>query len=234
MTRDILSRPPLLLLDDVMSELDAARRTAFIAQIRGWCANGYHDDESRVFRYRNARAREGGDGRRRGACLRVAGERQGMASTSSMVDVERSRIIAGVTPEQRERMSEAERARTVSRAWNTVCAGTREGEHVDRVEVPARHQRAARVSRRFGMDARDDDASRDYPRAHGASGREDRQGSCSERPVRVTRRARPRGAWPHPAAVCPRRRPVQSSRKPRRARSRTRSRPSRTESFGNP
>ena len=33
MTRDILSRPPLLLLDDVMSELDAARRAAFIAQI---------------------------------------------------------------------------------------------------------------------------------------------------------------------------------------------------------
>lgn len=32
-TRDILSRPPLLLLDDVMSELDAARRAAFIAQI---------------------------------------------------------------------------------------------------------------------------------------------------------------------------------------------------------
>lgn len=59
-----------------------------------------------------------------------SGERQGMASISSMVDVERSRIIAGVTPEQRERMGEAERARTVYHAWNTVCAGTREGEHV--------------------------------------------------------------------------------------------------------
>lgn len=32
-TRDILSHPPLLLLDDVMSELDAARRAAFITQI---------------------------------------------------------------------------------------------------------------------------------------------------------------------------------------------------------
>lgn len=32
-TRDILSRPPLLLLDDVMSELDADRRAAFIACI---------------------------------------------------------------------------------------------------------------------------------------------------------------------------------------------------------
>lgn len=59
-----------------------------------------------------------------------SGERQGMASISSMVDVERSRIIAGVTPEQRERMGEAERARAVYHAWNTVCAGTREGEHV--------------------------------------------------------------------------------------------------------
>lgn len=59
-----------------------------------------------------------------------SGERQGLASISSMVDVERSRIIAGVTPEQRERLGEAERARAVYRAWNTVCAGTREGEHV--------------------------------------------------------------------------------------------------------
>ena len=32
-TRDILGRPPLLLLDDVMSELDAQRRAAFIAAI---------------------------------------------------------------------------------------------------------------------------------------------------------------------------------------------------------
>ena len=35
MTRDILGRPPLLLLDDVMSELDATRREAimgFVAQ----------------------------------------------------------------------------------------------------------------------------------------------------------------------------------------------------------
>lgn len=34
-TRDILSRPPLLLLDDVMSELDAHRRDAFLGSIEG-------------------------------------------------------------------------------------------------------------------------------------------------------------------------------------------------------
>ena len=34
-TRDILGRPPLLLLDDVMSELDAHRREAFLGFIAG-------------------------------------------------------------------------------------------------------------------------------------------------------------------------------------------------------
>ena len=59
-----------------------------------------------------------------------SGERQGLVTISNMVDAERSRIIAGAAPEQRERMGEAERARAVYHAWNTVCAGTREGEHV--------------------------------------------------------------------------------------------------------
>lgn len=57
-------------------------------------------------------------------------ERQGLVTISNMVDAERSRIIAGAEPEQRERMGEAERARAVYHAWNIVCAGTREGEHV--------------------------------------------------------------------------------------------------------
>ena len=53
MTRDILSRPPLLLLDDVMSELDAERRAAFIAGIEDGVQTvitttnlGYFDDEA--------------------------------------------------------------------------------------------------------------------------------------------------------------------------------------------
>ncbi len=52
-TRDILSRPPLLLLDDVMSELDAERRAAFIAGIEDGVQTvitttnlGYFDDEA--------------------------------------------------------------------------------------------------------------------------------------------------------------------------------------------
>lgn len=66
----------------------------------------------------------------KGSTSSGSGERQGLVTISNMVDAERSRIIAGAAPEQRERMGEAERARTVYHAWNTVCAGTREGEHV--------------------------------------------------------------------------------------------------------
>lgn len=43
---------------------------------------------------------------------------------------ERGRIIDAATPERVEQMRAAERSRTVYRAWNAVCAGTREGAHV--------------------------------------------------------------------------------------------------------
>lgn len=51
-------------------------------------------------------------------------------SLSAMLAPERSRILANASPEQRARMEAAEHARSVYRAWNAVCAGTREGEHV--------------------------------------------------------------------------------------------------------
>lgn len=57
-------------------------------------------------------------------------DRVGTASFASLVSAERSRIVSGATPEQRERMAAAERARAVYHAWNTVCGGTREGAHV--------------------------------------------------------------------------------------------------------
>ena len=42
----------------------------------------------------------------------------------------RQDIVSRATPEQLERMRKAEAARGVYRAWNAVCGGTREGEHV--------------------------------------------------------------------------------------------------------
>ncbi len=55
---------------------------------------------------------------------------RGAVPLSSMVDAERARIMSNASPEQRARMEAAEHAREVYRAWNAVCAGTREGEHV--------------------------------------------------------------------------------------------------------
>ena len=57
-------------------------------------------------------------------------DRVGSSSLAGLVDTERARILAGSSPEERDRMKSAERARSVYHAWNTVCAGTREGEHV--------------------------------------------------------------------------------------------------------
>ena len=42
----------------------------------------------------------------------------------------RQDIVSRATPEQLERMRKAEAARGVYPAWNAVCGGTREGEHV--------------------------------------------------------------------------------------------------------
>ena len=43
---------------------------------------------------------------------------------------ERRRLLDGASPERLAELHEAERAREVYRAWNAVCAGTREGDHV--------------------------------------------------------------------------------------------------------
>ena len=55
------------------------------------------------------------------------GATQGLGS---ILEQERRRIYDDATPAKREAFLEAERAREVYRAWNTVCARTREGQHV--------------------------------------------------------------------------------------------------------
>lgn len=67
-TRDILGRPPLLLLDDVMSELDAHRREAFLGFIAGEVQTvitttnlGYFSDEI-LSRAKVVRVGDGDDG----------------------------------------------------------------------------------------------------------------------------------------------------------------------------
>lgn len=68
-----------------------------------------------------------------GAASRTDGgferERSTVAVSSIMGQV-RQDIVSRATPEQLERMRKAEAARGVYRAWNAVCGGTREGEHV--------------------------------------------------------------------------------------------------------
>ena len=55
------------------------------------------------------------------------GTTQGLGS---ILEQEKRRIYDDATPAKREAFLEAERAREVYRAWNTVCARTREGQHV--------------------------------------------------------------------------------------------------------
>ena len=55
------------------------------------------------------------------------GATQGLGS---ILEQEKRRIYDDATPAKREAFLEAERAREVYRAWNTVCARTREGQHV--------------------------------------------------------------------------------------------------------
>lgn len=55
------------------------------------------------------------------------GETCGLAS---FMAAERARIFDAATPQRREQMRAAQAARRVYDAWNAVCSGTREGEHV--------------------------------------------------------------------------------------------------------
>ena len=48
----------------------------------------------------------------------------------SILEQEKRRIYDDAAPAKREAFLEAERAQEVYRAWNTVCARTREGQHV--------------------------------------------------------------------------------------------------------
>lgn len=55
------------------------------------------------------------------------GATQGLGS---ILEQEKRRIYDDAAPAKREAFLEAERAQEVYRAWNTVCARTREGQHV--------------------------------------------------------------------------------------------------------
>ena len=54
----------------------------------------------------------------------------GTVAFGGFLEAERQRIMAAATPERRAQMEAAEQSRAIYRAWNTVCAGTREGRHV--------------------------------------------------------------------------------------------------------
>ena len=51
-------------------------------------------------------------------------------SLATLLSHERARLMDGASAEEREQYRAAERRREVFRAWNDVCAGTREGSHV--------------------------------------------------------------------------------------------------------
>lgn len=51
-------------------------------------------------------------------------------SLADLIPAERRRIMDAATPQRREQMRAAEASRGVYRAWNAVCAGSREGAHV--------------------------------------------------------------------------------------------------------
>lgn len=57
----------------------------------------------------------------------MSGETRGLGG---YLAEERSRLFDGASPKKREQMLAAERTREVYRAWNAVCAHTREGSHV--------------------------------------------------------------------------------------------------------
>lgn len=67
----------------------------------------------------------GGHSRRNGS--RRTGE---TFSLSQFAASQRARIYDGVSPERRQQFEAAERRAQIMRAWNEVCANTREGKHV--------------------------------------------------------------------------------------------------------
>ena len=54
----------------------------------------------------------------------------GQESIGSLVDAERQRLLAGASDERARQFHAAEEQHKVYEAWNEVCAGTREGNHV--------------------------------------------------------------------------------------------------------
>lgn len=63
--------------------------------------------------------------------MRNVGDRLGCTSSlTDLVGSERSRLYGDVDGTRREQLHAAERQRAVYRAWNEVCANTREGQHV--------------------------------------------------------------------------------------------------------
>lgn len=52
------------------------------------------------------------------------------AGLGDFINSERSRLFDGATPERRRQFEQAERRHDTYRAWNQICANTREGRHV--------------------------------------------------------------------------------------------------------
>lgn len=52
------------------------------------------------------------------------------AGLGDFISSERSRLLDGATPERRRQFEQAERRHDIYRAWNQICANTREGRHV--------------------------------------------------------------------------------------------------------
>lgn len=52
------------------------------------------------------------------------------AGLGDFINSERSRLFDGATPERRSQFEQAERRHDIYRAWNQICANTREGRHV--------------------------------------------------------------------------------------------------------
>ena len=52
------------------------------------------------------------------------------AGLGDFINSERSRLFDGATPERRRQFEQAERRHDIYRAWNQICANTREGRHV--------------------------------------------------------------------------------------------------------
>ena len=152
-TRDILGRPPLLLLDDVMSELDATRarpswdswhrrskrslprRTSGIFRMRCSTAQRSYAWGPSIDEWPRARGRVSPCARawcgpaEGGADGRVTekGRLNATAGLGDFINSERSRLFDGATPERRQQFRQAERRHEIYHAWNQVCANSRRG-----------------------------------------------------------------------------------------------------------